>query len=589
MNNSDSKARAHFKWGLLAALTILFFWLLPQATKPPLPVHVSVPVVSQQAAEPEVVEQALSEQLVVVPTPVPEAPTEHIVKKGETLFGIAKDYGVEWKPFCVENRLNDCNVIMPGQKLTVIITDEAKERVKQLPARFFEPKYRYSFTDCSKTKRGFCVFSRPGGDKVCNMEVTILKRDFGLSDEEARSWLAAPKERMFLKAGTMIDGLSFGHGYWQGPVLVKQDMWYVEGRIGERTFGQFEACCNFFPIAAAPTSTVEAVPVEQEPPVVTESAPLAEEPPAEVVPEAEAEEEMIEPFHITAAEAAGKPRCEVQAGLGIYGNRVYEGNWVYGETICYIWKDGEWQAGPGLYAMFGSGASTGSAFHNKEYGVGFQLGIQRNWVNGRNHLATFDLKGRLLYDKSWGANPDSGYHFSQKGLKLGIYTGYAEKINNEGDLVGVIGEYWKSFGGSVKSTWAAQPVQDRGSLGAAVFYETKISDDNLWRIRYIGGVKHTNWDKQNWLQLTPEFRYDDWLMFGPQLTLPLGISHLNQPLSHGDLTTIGAFMRVELGKKIREIDANNREGQLEFIPAEGASEPPSDGQLEFVPPPAATP
>jgi len=58
------------------------------------------------------------------------------------------------------------------------------------------------------------------------------------------------------------------------------------------------------------------------------------------------------------------------------------------------------------------------------------------------------------------------------------------------------------------------------------------------------------------------------LMFGPQLTVPLGgVSLANQPLSARDITSLGAFIRVELGGKVREADANSKETQLEFIPA----------------------
>ena len=207
-------------------------------------------------------------------------------------------------------------------------------------------------------------------------------------------------------------------------------------------------------------------------------------------------------------------------------------------------------------------------------GVGVQVGVQRNWINDRNNRASADLKLRWLSDRSWGSNPQSGYSFTQKGQKIGLYGGYTERINKEGDLLGATAEYWKSFGAKVNSTWAGQPAQDRGSVGVAAFYETKLSDDNKWRVRYIGGLKHTNWDKQNWSQLTAEIRYDDWLMFGPQITLPIGVSDLNQPLTHSDLTTVGAFVRVELGKPVRESDAKRRDDQLDFISAIEASSPP---------------
>lgn len=43
----------------------------------------------------------------------------YIVKEGDTLWGLSRKYGVDWKKICYANSLNLNGVIRPGQKLTI--------------------------------------------------------------------------------------------------------------------------------------------------------------------------------------------------------------------------------------------------------------------------------------------------------------------------------------------------------------------------------------------------------------------------------------------------------------------------------------
>lgn len=326
--------------------------------------------------------------------------------------------------------------------------------------------------------------------------------------------------------------------------------------------------CGNIGVVVIPKKPVPVVipPVKEIPPepIVPVEPPKVEPPIVSPPPE----EHFIVPVH--AKEGDSIP-CNAQAGAGVYANRVYKGAWGYGEALCYVFKNGEWQHGPGFYAMAGGGQSGVSSYRNKETGIGLQYGVQRNWINDRGFKSTFEVKARWLLDRMWGSNPDSGYTVNQKGQKFGLYSTYFERHGD--NLVGVIGEYWKSFGQTVKSSWSGQPVQDRGSLGVYGVYEHKLGDGDDWRLRWIAGAQHTNWDSQNWFRFIPEFRYKEWLMFGPQVALPIGVSQSNRPMSVSDLTTVGAFVRVELGTEIRKADATSREEQVEFIPATEAANP----------------
>ncbi|MFZ2187878.1 MAG: hypothetical protein WAV46_04625 [Candidatus Moraniibacteriota bacterium] len=484
--------------------------------------------------------------------------SKYVVSSGDTLEGV---FGKEAKAVCEANSLKNCNLVRVGQELIVPLGVEAKTIVHT-------PVRRLADGSLPIARLGVAPYAKyrtPEKDRkiLSGQGYTVAEIDEYLSLRDQGKCVREEFSR-----GTKFPWMAFG----RGSVLKNLTAVWKQPEAG--LVCQLQSGRNVVILDKCDNLTEVAPRTPQPPPIVT-PPPKVEEPPVEPqpVPPPEEPEVMVPPFHVTPEEAAGKPRCEVQAGAGLYGNRMYEGNWVYGEAICYVWKDGAWQAGPGLYGMYGSGESIGTAFRNQEYGVGVQVGAQRNWVNDRNRLSTLDLKLRWLRDKSWGENPDSGYSFTQKGQKVGAYVGYTEKLNSEGDLAGVIGEYWKSYGQTVSSTWTAQPVQDRGSMSLSGFYETKLSQDNAWRQRVIGGWARTNWDKQDWLRGTYEIRYNEWLMFGPQVTLPIGVSDLNKPLSARDLTTVGAFVRVELGKKVRENDAKSREAQVEFIPAEAATPP----------------
>lgn len=337
-----------------------------------------------------------------------------------------------------------------------------------------------------------------------------------------------------------------------------------------RTVVVLDKCGNLTEVTPRAPQPVKPPVVSEPPPPIAVEPPKVEPPQAVEPPKVEPppEEHFIVPVH--AKEGDSIP-CNAQAGAGVYANRVYKGAWGYGEALCYVFKNGEWQHGPGFYAMAGGGQSGVSSYRNKETGIGLQYGVQRNWINDRGFKSTFEVKARWLLDRMWGSNPDSGYTVNQKGQKFGLYSTYFERHGD--NLVGVIGEYWKSFGQTVKSSWSGQPVQDRGSLGVYGVYEHKLGDGDDWRLRWILGGQHTNWDSQNWLRFIPEFRYKETVMFGPQLALPIGVSQPNRPMSVSDLTTVGAFVRVELGTEIRKADATSREEQVEFIPATEAANP----------------
>jgi LysM repeat protein len=512
-------------------------------------------VIIAEAAEPVIPDLRASQpqltpELAVVPkatpavTPAPiRTEKVYVVQPGDVL---SRTFPKDWQAVCETNNLKDCSLIYAGQELRLPGTVEASQMVRKpverladgsLPiARLNVAPYR-SYTSAEKDRQ-------------------ILESQGYTSDEIVEYFGLVSSGGCVAETfgkGTRFPWMSFGNAkvvknlvaVWHEPEV---------GKVCQLSSGRnvvvLEKCGN---LTEVPSRPVIAVSVPPEPSPEPDDAPVL-------------------PVH---AKEGDVIPCNLQAGAGVYQNRVYQGVWGYGEGICYIFKNGEWQHGPGFYAMAGGGESRVSTYSNKERGFGLQYGVQRNWLGDRGP-ATFELKARWLLDHMWGSNKE-GYWVDQKGQKFGLYGSYYERHGD--NLVGAIGEYWQSFGSKVKSSWSGQQAQDRGSVGVYGVYEHPLGDSGDWRLRWIAGVQHTNWDQQNWFRLTPEFRYQEWLMFGPQVAVPIGISAPNQPLTHGDLTTVGAFVRVELGTEIRRADAEQRAEQVEYVPAGEAAMPIHPGAL----------
>ncbi|MBI2439424.1 MAG: hypothetical protein HYV45_02390 [Candidatus Moranbacteria bacterium] len=498
------------------------------------------------------------------------------------------DAGVTWKQVaqvCKENGIKNCNRIYPGEvidvnlkKMTVQKGDTLRTVVLRAQNGNVSAKPTTPRKSAIAGGSGEFRWTKVGGAplKTCAPKKSRAHiahqamQALHLSDEEVtevRLLIATHSyEWATLSQGDKIPAVTFCGKNGKSVVVRKNVVaaWpkgeTVRATVytlkNGRKIGWVPHCGNWIELSK---SVSQEAPKESEKP---KDQPVPT-PAQEVVSEAEPEETEVLPVH--AVEGDVIP-CELQAGAGVYTNRIYRGRWAYGEGICHVFKHGEWQHGPGFYAMGGAGESLMSSYRNKEYGIGLQYGFQRNFINERGFKSTFEVKGRWLLDRMKGHNSE-GYWVNQKGQKIGLYGSYYERHGD--DLLGVVAEYWKGVNQSAKSSWSGQEIQDRGSIGVYGVYEHKLTDDDAWRLRWIAGVQHTNWDKQNWFRLIPEFRYKEWLMFGPQLAVPIGVSRANQPLSHGDLnlTTIGAFVRVELGTEIRKQDADAREAQVEFIPA----------------------
>jgi len=187
--------------------------------------------------------------------------------------------------------------------------------------------------------------------------------------------------------------------------------------------------------------------------------------------------------------------------------------------------------------------------------------------------AGWGLKARYI-PNDYVSGGNGSYEMSQVGKKFGLYGEVYERTSEDWEY-GLIGEYWTYWGGEIRSTWKGDSPQDRGSWNANAY--AQYSFDKDWSLRGIVGVSHQNWDGLNYLNVTPEVRYRSWLRFGPRFSLALNKpEEFYRDSDHGDLFTVGAFVRVELGDAIRDADRESRQDAVERVGVVGYSDDISD-------------
>ncbi|MEI7749567.1 MAG: hypothetical protein WCJ25_01030 [Candidatus Moraniibacteriota bacterium] len=264
-------------------------------------------------------------------------------------------------------------------------------------------------------------------------------------------------------------------------------------------------------------------------------------------------------------------KWELIAGAGLYSNNLAHGNWQYAEGDVLIPLGDGYAVGGGFYGMWGDGESKTSSYTwHERSGIGPQVVLRRDYLKEQTDEfgqtvelpAAWGIKARYLpNDYVTGGN--GVYNMSQTGKKFGLYAEVYER-KSEDWLFGFTGEYWKYFDGKIRSTWSGDTPQNRSSWNVNAIAQYSFDED--WALRGILGVSHQYWDRLNYLNLTPEVRYQNWLMFGPRVSIPLNKpDEFYHDISRADLFTIGGFVRVELGGVLRAKDCEKRQTSVEKL------------------------
>ncbi len=247
-------------------------------------------------------------------------------------------------------------------------------------------------------------------------------------------------------------------------------------------------------------------------------------------------------------------------GAYMWKNNLARGWGGYAEYMAWLRKaslsgyTNGWSPGIGLYAMYSEGDSLNSSgYHWLERGLGPEIGIK--YIAAGEKPWQWQGKLRLVWEETKGSN-SLGYAMEQDNVKLGFYTEYARK-ESEKWIWGTTAEAWYALDRDINSTWSGDKPSRRMNLLFYLFAQRKLSDD--WQLRGAGGIFHQRWDHMTGLRAQLEARYKETLMFGSWISFfPFGLSSAYDGYSASDLTTIGGFVRLELGGIFREWDRNSR-------------------------------
>ncbi len=492
----------------------------------------------------------------------------HTVVRGDTLIGL---YGSDWRKVADGNALERPYTIRVGQHLVV---PEGVRPVSHRSAKPAVAEKGFRTVDCSKKPKGFCEWTKPGGNKFRGKGDSIwaLTHQFGFTQDEAMEAVAGIEDgqEMLIARHRSMYRLSFGkNDLWEGKIILRavsqKAMKYVtkSGKIIYR----FEVCGNWaqlYPEDSHPMRRVEVSPPPTYATVIVDEPKQAEPVEPKGTPDG-----GMKP--LSAFPVENELEWELIAGAGVWDNNLAHGQWQYAEgAITKKFGDG-YSAGLGFFGMQGRGESETSAYTWKEHaGFGPQLVLKRNFSKEQEFdgvkaalPAGWSLKLRWLpNDYVDGGNPDSGYHMTQRGQKLGLYGEYFERTSPDW-IMGATAEVWDYRNGRIQSTWAGDKPQDRGNWNANAYAQYRIDDD--WQARGILGVSHQNWDELNYLNAAVEMRWKETIMFGPRLSLALNKPEAYRDVSHGDLTTLGAFIRAEFGGLIRVKDREEREESVSYV------------------------
>lgn len=483
----------------------------------------------------------------------------YVVKKGDWLSKIAPKFGVNCKAIAKLNNIKGPKyIIHPGQKLQ--IPDAVK--MKKETAREFLWKY-------------------PAGDKFKGSLDEALKL-LNYPEDVAKLLKFEVNDGSFelinITVGDRFAAMTFGKNKVRKNVVAA---WKNKSRLlaVKKYTVRFNAIeySLVYPLVCGNWSRLEDKKIvieEVEVPAVV--APEAEIIPSEevvsrevVAPPSE-EEKALEVEEIPSYVEIPCPECgpelELNAGMAIWVHGPHGDGKTFGKNFyaeLMYWENMEQDCSSEYWWGIGGLGSyyNYKADHLPSRGNGWrvagEVGIKRFYVlmndDGVELNRSWQLKGRLGYEKSKWENPSTGKSISQRGP---VYGFYGERIYEMNDTVSIVAqlEGWFGFNQRVKgpAEWQVSP-QSRTYVSAFIGIDYWLSD-NL-KLRIGPGYDYQGWDKLNVFAPQAQLIYD---LPGRGGRIAFG---LYGKFYHHINPTFGLLGRYENWNLIREAYGDYRESQ----------------------------
>ncbi len=471
---------------------------------------------------------------------------EYVVKKGDTISGIAQKNGVTLVSMKLANpKIKNINLILIGQEISLPekgVQRQARQASDvNAPTPWIPGSNPWKLGKVEGVRR--LHFSPEGEKKLIedvqknnHFSTAYIYADGKVFDEFGSEY------RMVL--------MGFGKGGFFKPVPAWKDSQYIEtGWIYKAESGEYA----MFPFKCWNPTRIELVNKI----VVAESMPPLQQQP---MPEVAQSETSLPPIFKTVEVEKSRIayRHELDAGGGAYRTSGdTDGAYAFVQYIAYLEQMNRQVAGGTLTPVAGvftrgsrsENDDTGSGRNN--VGIGPQAGFEWNGVTAAGYPQCVQFMIRAIYDYTHGYNDSKGYSNEQQHALIGYYFEYLRRFHPEWLYI-IYSEGWLDVAGSFNSTWSGDSLDDLTKVSIGAKLHRDISED--WAVRLGAQLGFQPQEDRLGAAVYVEARYDNWLIFGPRFDYNL-MSDI--PAEVGGYA-YGGFARVELRDSIIENDSKTQ-------------------------------
>jgi len=489
----------------------------------------------------------------------------YTVAKGDCLWQIGEKLGIEWEKIARDNNISKPYTIYPNQKLSVTKNDlVVKGEVESLLNRFYRnPKEVFSQL---KGQKEILSYSHPGGDKWrgnLNLALELLaypqevaealKVKVNNNEYELRTEDSLKNGDIFLMTYGK-DKVKLSIGDWSGIIKENENLaakkYTVVVNGNTWVLLQVLICKNWVrpPEEKRKSIKIITAPAKKKSVVILNA------------------EEGVRSFKGWCYEDEHEPII----GAGRWRNRLARGRFAYAEYMYWLKScESEYSFGLGIYGMIEDGESKQSDYEWDGRLIGPQVGVKRTWIyldkEGNSRFQQWQIKFRLVKERTDGKNPSSGYRITQYDLKAGLYSEYVREFNDK--WIGIfIAEGWYGFDKTRRSTWSGDKPSSRNLFSLGIYAQYKFTDNV--QVRFGGGPFYQRWDRMTGINLRAELRLWETVMIGPYFNFfPFRLSkeYTEGGYHKTDLNTWGLFIRVEFGGIFRKVDQKRRMDRIRKI------------------------
>ncbi|PIR73682.1 MAG: hypothetical protein COU40_01300 [Candidatus Moranbacteria bacterium CG10_big_fil_rev_8_21_14_0_10_35_21] len=419
----------------------------------------------------------------------------HVVKKGETLWGIAHQNwgsGMLWTKIAEENKISDPKKLQIGKNLNIPSVE--KIQVK------------------NHNTSPYGAVAKKGNPKV----LEAIDQTFYTDSEKTefkKVILESDPERITIKKGDKADCVSDKDGVycnddgyqfeWNKVSELSAYRWNVKLETKECNIDVVDICGNF-------VSECETKPIEK-----------TEEPQEETkikltVPKVPKFLKVPKIFVPTVFEKIACRDYELTVWSGLWYGSKDRARGRFAGIEAMAWNScWNWGEGIGFYGSISDG-NLKEGYHWEEWRFGPQFGLRYldyyEKADGTILPWGIQNKIRLVGGATKGANNRTDYSMKEYHVFVGPYVEAVAQLNQE-IIVGFTAEGWIDIYRTIDSSWSGDLGSNQSSIRFGPFIQIELIKDVLQSRSGISGFWQ-QWDKQFGIGIFSELRFYETIMAG---------------------------------------------------------------------------